>query len=120
MGCGSHTKKQTALPSESESNLIPPDNIVPVSEPPVQVKTVNPEYPIGALKDGVTGTVWLQVYIDTLGNVSNPTVIKDSGKNAGFEEAAIEAALKTRWKPAIYDGRPVAVKVTYKVDFNLK
>jgi TonB family protein len=47
-------------------------------------------------------------------------VAKSSGSNVGFDEAAVEAALQCIYKPAIQNGQPVAVWVTYPVEFKLK
>ena len=95
-------------------------NFIAFDTPPVQVKAVQPEYPIDAMIAGIKGVVWVRVLIDTTGNVRDAVVIRDSGKNAGFEEASLNAAKKTKWKPAMADGKPIEVWVTYKVEYNLK
>jgi protein TonB len=101
--------------------LLPsPDQFVPFEEAPVQVVTVTPEYPALAQRAGVEGTVWVKALVDKEGNVRDVMIFKDSGANAGFEEAAINAAKKTVWKPAIANGQPIAVWITYKVDFKLR
>ncbi len=101
--------------------LLPaPDQFVPFQEAPVQVKTVQPLYPPLAQRAGVEGAVWVKALVDKEGNVRDVIIVKPSGANAGFEEAAIDAAKQTVWKPAISNGQPVAVWVTYKVDFKLK
>ena len=87
---------------------------------PVQINSVSPVYPPEALSAGITGTVWLKVLIDTNGVVTNSEIVRDSGKNAGFEEASLDAALKTTWKPAMSDGEPIEVWVTYKIEFNIR
>jgi len=53
------------------------------------------------------------------GRVRDVIILKESGANAGFEESAIDAAMKTEWKPAISNGQPVAVWVSYKIVFTL-
>jgi protein TonB len=101
--------------------LLPsPDEFVPFEEAPVQVSTVTPEYPPLAQRAGVEGTVWIKALVDKEGKVRDVIIVKDSGANAGFEEAAIDAAKKTVWKPAIANGQPIAVWITYKIDFKLK
>ncbi len=87
------------------------------SRAPVLVKNVTPEYPERAFREGFEGVVWVKVLIDTTGKVTDATVVKDSGTDIGFEEAAIKAAYKTKWKPALEKGRPIATLVTYKVEF---
>jgi periplasmic protein TonB len=88
---------------------------------PVQLNKVTPDYPPEAFEKGITGTIWIKILVDTLGIVSEPTILRDRGDSIEiFEKSAIEAALKTKWKPATENGRPIAVWVTYKVDFNIK
>ena len=87
---------------------------------PVQINIANPVYPPIAQNAGVQGAVWVKALVDQEGIVREVVIEKDSGTNAGFEEAAIDAAYKTTWKPAIANGMPVAVWVTYKVEFVLK
>jgi protein TonB len=101
--------------------LLPaPDEFVPFEEAPVQVITVTPVYPALAQRAGVEGSVWIKALVDKEGKVRDVIIVKDSGANAGFEEAAIDAAKKTVWKPAIANGQPIAVWITYKIDFKLR
>jgi len=103
------------------NELLPsPDEFIPYEEPPVQVKTVNPTYPPLAQRAGVEGTVWINALVDKEGKVRDVKIVKDSGANAGFEEAAVEAAYECIWRPAIANGQPIAVWVTYKVGFTLR
>jgi protein TonB len=90
------------------------------SRAPVIVKNVDPEYPEQASREGVEGVVWLKVVIDSTGKVTDATVTVDSGKDVGFEEAALEAARKTKWKPALEKGKPISTYVTYKIEFAIK
>jgi len=101
--------------------LLPsPDEFIPYEEPPIQVNSVQPEYPPLAQRAGVEGSVWINVLVDKEGKVRDVKIVKDSGANAGFEEAAVSAAYKCVWRPAIANGQPIALWVTYKVDFKLK
>ncbi len=103
------------------SELLPsPDQFVPYEEAPVQVVIVTPEYPALAQRAGVEGTVWIKALVDKEGQVRDVLIVKDSGANAGFEESAIDAAKQTVWKPAIANGQPIAVWITYKIDFKLR
>lgn len=88
---------------------------------PIQIKSVQPVYPYYAQTNGITGTIWLKIRIDTLGVVSEPTILPDSSYNIEvFKDAAIQAAMQTKWKPARENGKPIETWVTYRVDFNLK
>ena len=101
--------------------LLPqPDQFIPFEVAPAQVNQVTPIYPPLAQRAGIEGIVWINVLIAKDGTVRDVIVVKDSGANAGFEEAAVDAAYKTVWKPAIANGQPIAVWATYKVEFTLK
>ena len=47
-------------------------------------------------------------------------IVKESGVNAGFEEAALDAAWDRKYRPAMQNNQPVAVWVAYQVRFTLK
>lgn len=103
------------------ADLMPsPDQFVPFEEGPIQIRSVTPKYPPLAERAGVEGMVWVKALVDKEGNVRDVIIVKESGANAGFEEAAILAAKQTVWKPAIANGQPIALWVTYKVEFVLK
>jgi protein TonB len=101
--------------------LLPsPDEFIAVEEMAVKIKDVQPVYPALAQRAGVEGDVWLKALVDKEGKVRDVIIVKESGANAGFEEAAEKAAYETIWRPAIANGQPVAIWVTYKVQFVLK
>lgn len=95
-------------------------DFVPYDEGPVYVNQVHPEYPSLAQKAGMEGTVWLKVLIDINGDVRDVRIFKDSGSDAGFEEAAIKAARESVWKPALANGQPIAVWVSFATKFKLQ
>lgn len=103
-----------------EEYIPAPDEFVAVEEQPVKIKNVLPTYPEIARKAGVEGSVWVKVLITKDGTVKDARIAKESGANAGFEEAAIEAAKQTVWKPAMQNKQPVALWVTYEIKFTLK
>lgn len=101
--------------------LLPrPDEFVPVEEMPVAIRKVDPKYPDLARKAGIEGTVWVKALVDKSGKVRDVIILKESGANAGFEEAAIKSAYGYVYKPAISNGQPVAVWVAYKVNFKIR
>jgi protein TonB len=77
-------------------------------------------YPDLALRAGVEGTVYVAALVDKNGNVKDAYIEIESGANAGFEEAALEQALKFKYRPAFNNGIPVEVWIIYRVDFKLK
>ncbi len=96
------------------------ENLGPTEEAPIMLKSATPEYPQGALEMGITGTICLKVFVDERGRILEAKIVEDSGKDVGFEEAALAAAMKTKWKPATSNGKPISVWITYKVDFDIK
>jgi len=101
--------------------LLPrPDEFVPVEEMPVAIRKVDPKYPDLARKAGIEGTVWVKALVDKSGKVRDVIILKESGANAGFEEAAVKSAYGYVYKPAISNGQPVAVWVAYKVNFKIR
>ena len=77
-----------------------------------------PGYPRLAEQAGLEGLVWIKALVGSDGNVKNAVVYKSSGTPA-LDEAAVAVAPMCKFKPAIQNGRPVAMWVTYKVDFIL-
>ena len=77
-----------------------------------------PRYPPAALRSGITGTVVLIVSVDANGNVTDVSVERSS-RNRDLDRAAIQAARKWRFNPAMQDGRPAAGLVRIPVEFNL-
>lgn len=95
------------------------DEFVPVEIMPEMIHEVKPDYPRMAKQAGLDGRVWIKVLISKEGTVREAVVAKSSG-NGSLDEAALSVAKQNRFKPGIQNGRPVAVWVTYKVDFVLK
>jgi TonB family protein len=104
----------------ADSLLPPPDTFIAFDEPPAQVTLAQPSYPDLALKAGEFGKVFLRVFVDIEGKVKAVLVEKTTNPGIGFEEEAVDAAWKTTWRPAISNGLPVAVWVSYAVEFKLK
>jgi TonB family protein len=94
-----------------------PDGSKPVLVDPELVEFVNAEYPKQALEQGIQGTVVLKLTIDKEGRVTAVEVTTPAGH--GFDEAARQAALRFRYKPATRDGKPFAVKIPYAYRFTI-
>ena len=96
------------------------DEFVAVEEMPVEIRHEDPIYPEMAELTEKSGVVWVQALVDKEGRVRDARVLKASGTNVGFEEAALEAAYSNLYRPAIQNGTPVAVWVSYKVEFKFR
>ena len=92
-----------------------------ISEMPViPMKEFNSRkvYPPLANKQGIEGTVFLELYIDQNGNIRDIKILRDPGY--GFGEAAVKALTGLKCIPAKANGLPVAAKIRYPVRFALK
>jgi periplasmic protein TonB len=96
-----------------------PDEFVPTEIPAEMISEATPEYPRLAKQAGLEAVVWVKALVDKNGDVKKAMIYKSSGSKAGFDEMAVEAAYKCKFKPAVQNGRPVAVWVAYSVEFSL-
>ncbi len=89
-----------------------------VIAPPKLVKFVEAEYPPAEKAAGKQATVTLQIGIGETGTVLAVQVVDSAG--AAFDAAAVAAAKQFVFQPAAVDGRPVAVKITYRYAFVIR
>ena len=80
---------------------------------------VAPVYPRRAQTRGIEGYVLLEFIVTKTGAVANPTVIEASPPGI-FDRAAINAALKFKYKPKVVNGEPIDVAgVRNRITFEL-
>ncbi len=80
---------------------------------------VAPVYPSRALQRGIEGYVIVEYTVTTTGTVRDPRVVEST--SSLFERAAIESALKYKYKPRVIDGEAVEVPgVMTKITFELE
>jgi protein TonB len=87
-----------------------------VEDKPELLNSVAPVYPEIARKAGLTGKVFLKFLVGKNGRVSNVQVLK--GQEI-FRQAAIDAILQFRFKPARQNDKPVGVWMTQPITFRL-
>ncbi len=81
---------------------------------------VPPQYPPRALRKGIEGWVIVSFTVTTDGNVKNPRII-DSNPKGVFDQPALNAAMRFKYKPKVVAGHPVEVHgVQNKFTFKLK
>jgi len=85
--------------------------------PPVPVAVAWPEFPASAARSGAAGTVVLRVHVTTGGTVDDVLVVRGDAE-PDAERAAVEAARRLLFEPALRDGVPVEVWFTYPVRFD--
>ncbi len=107
-----------ALYAQKDSGEYPaPDDFVKVTVMPEMIKMVQPEYPDEAKNKMIGGTVYVKALVDKDGSVVKAQLAKTSGNDL-LDTAAVNSAYKCKYTPAEYDGKPVAIWVTYSVNFN--
>ncbi|MDP3684223.1 MAG: energy transducer TonB [Ignavibacteria bacterium] len=112
-------KRHKHKPNQLSKNEDEPgiDEFIPVEKMPDIVNQVNPVYPEEAKKNGIEGRVWVKALVSKEGNVKKAVAVKSD--NEIFNQAAIEAAMKYRFTPAMQSGKPVAVWVVMPFKFEL-
>jgi len=85
---------------------------------PKGIYTPNPEYTDRARKKKVRGTVVLSMIVTPEGTVRDPKITKNLDKD--LDQQALAAVSKWRLEPGTKDGRPVAVRISAEVTFNVR
>jgi TonB family protein len=109
-------KKQASL-DEAADRLRRTFEITEDIEPPVPLDQPRPEYSAEAREHKHEGVVVLRVEVGPDGRVSSATVQNPLGM--GLDEKAQEAVRQWVYKPALKDGRPVAVQFDLSINFRL-
>ena len=92
---------------------------VPCDSLPVMIREAKPIYPDQAIKTGLEGRVFINALIDQGGTVRKVIVAKSSGVEC-LDRSAANAAWLCLYRPAIQNGHPIAIWVTYPVVFRLQ
>lgn len=78
----------------------------------------NLKYPKEQLEAGIQGRVVIKFYVDTLGNVCEPTIVR--GKDSALDREAIRVvSLFPQFSPGKLNGKKVNVWLTLPIVFNL-
>ncbi|MCP4676328.1 MAG: energy transducer TonB [Deltaproteobacteria bacterium] len=108
-------KGPVAAPApKPEKKKIKPVPVYELSKAPTFKKKIEPKYPDKARRDGIEGTVQLEILIDENGRVRKVKVLKSPGH--GLERAAIAAVSKSKFHPGVINGKavPVKIKIPYR------
>jgi protein TonB len=84
---------------------------------PVPIVTPEAEFSDEARRNKYQGVCMISLIVDAQGNPHNLRVIRSLGM--GLDEKALEAVGLYRFKPALRQGRPVAVRMAVAVNFRL-
>jgi periplasmic protein TonB len=109
--------QQTEQPKQAESSSAPVPFVAVESQPEI-LSRANPVYPDIAIKMGLQGRVTVEVTVDPQGKPIQAKVVKSTSDI--FDESAIEAVMKYKFKPAMMSTGPVTAKVYVPIIFNLR
>ena len=84
----------------------------------IPIVRIEPQYPREALIEGISGWVEIEFTIEPDGSVSDPKILSSNPRRM-FDQNAIRAIYKWKFKPRIEDGKPVARRATQRLEFNL-
>jgi len=108
---------------EREKETGPPQEAVidigPGVSPPQAIFTPDSEYPLSVrkAKHKVQGTSVLALIVNERGLVRDVHVTRSLDKR--LDQNAIDAVKQRKFKPAVKDSKPVAVRTSVEVDFRL-
>ena len=91
--------------------------VVKAEQMPKAISQVRPTFPLSLRRTRQQGEVLLQFTVDKDGSVKD-VVVKRSD-HPDFEQPALDAVLKWKFKPAMAGGKPMAMKLQQAVIFNL-
>jgi protein TonB len=85
--------------------------------PPIAIYTPDPEFSEEARKAKFSGDVIVSLIVDANGNPKNVRVLR--GVGMGLDEKAVAAVQQYKFKPALQNGKPVAVYLNVEVNFQI-
>ncbi|MGH9772646.1 MAG: energy transducer TonB [Candidatus Acidiferrales bacterium] len=92
-------------------------DISALDQKPIARVQVQPQYPFEMRRAGVTGEVTVDFIVDTNGDVQNAYAIKSSQRE--FEQAAVQAVSKWKFRPGRKGGRNVNTHMQVPIVFTL-
>jgi protein TonB len=80
------------------------------------IHRVNPDYPSAAKRDGIEGSVDLEVTVSPHGVVQDVSVVRATPPDM-FEKSALAAVRKWKYDPRYVDGLPTEARLNVHVEF---
>ena len=91
------------------------DAETPGFKPPAPYKRIKPDYPRSAYLYNIRAVVEVEVDIAESGNVTRTSVVRWAGY--GLDDAVVDAVKEMNWRPAMRDGKPLAMRVLLRYNF---
>ena len=90
------------------------------AQPPTLLLRVDPKYTTEAMRSRIQGEVTLEALIGPDGTVKDVRIARSLDRSTGLDDEAMKTARQWRFKPATYQGQPVAYLVLIVMTFNLR
>ena len=118
-GASANTDTKNGRPASAQDKIDGPVYQVGGSViPPVAIHTADPKYSKQARKAKFSGQVVVSIIVGTDGEPHNVHILRGAGM--GLDEEAMKAVKQYKFKPAMQNGKPVAVYVNVQVDFQIR
>jgi TonB family protein len=112
------TPDNKKLKKDDEDSIpIPTDEFL-ISSMPKVLEEIRPDYPLDAKKEGIQGSVIMEIIIDAKGIVRSTNIIRSLDPR--LDQAALAAMKRFKFRPAMMDDSAVAVKIKYAIKFVLE
>jgi protein TonB len=89
----------------------------PNDTPPVAIEMARPVYPVHLRKAAIAGEVLVEFIVDRTGAVVSAKAVKST--NPDFEAAAVDALMRSRFRPARRNGVPTGVRLQVPIYFSI-
>jgi protein TonB len=103
----------------SDSLFMSAFNLNEVDQPPRTLRAFPPQYPYLAKRDNIQGKVVLRFVVDADGNAKEAEVVSSTPAGV-FDDAALKAVERYKFKPAVKNGKPVNCIVKLPISFTLE
>jgi TonB family protein len=107
----------TLAGTQQQSSSSSGDSLFQIDKMPEITEFIKADYPTALLKQGVQGTVLLELLVNETGTVDSVKVV--TGLNPVLDSTASVAAHQFKFTPATAGGQPVAVLLQYEYRFTI-
>ena len=107
---------QAPAPAQEAPKPVPPPQPVGETRAAQVVSPAAPEYPLEAARNSTSGYATVEFTVNPDGSVSNAHVIASHPRRL-FDQAAIQAVSRSKFKPALKNGQPVSSVLQRRIDF---
>lgn len=117
----SKQEAEEAAPAEAPEEEVDATRVYRLTSdmtPPSLVLRVDPEYPLSARRARREGTVVITVVVDRDGAVGEAKILRSVSPD--IDQAALDAVLRWRYRPALRNGKRVAVSCVIRLTFELQ